>query len=459
MNLPEIKAPPHSDEAEQSVIGGLLLANDAWDRIADRITGADFYRDDHRRIMQHIVRLIEAGKPADVITVFEALNSSNIANECGGLAYLGEIANATPSAANIARYAEIVREYAMLRQLQAAAVAMQADCGNPAGRTAAEIAATAEAAMLHALDKSGGDPRTLQDVFREVIEYADDRCQRGGGLAGLATGCADFDRVTGGLEEGQLVIIAARPSVGKTAFACNVVDSIVRHGASVLFHTLEMGARDIGMRLLALRSCVPVHAMRAGTREDEHWQAMAEEQGRAQEQCLFIDDKPAITCGYVRAKARRIKRQHGLDLIVIDYLQLMRGTGDTRAQEIGSISRGLKELAKELRVPIIALAQLNRAVESRTDKRPLTSDLRDSGEVEQDADIVAMLHREEIHNAAPEWRGIAELIVRKNRNGPLAEIPLAYLHELMTFKPLEGQSPRNGYTAPAPRSRRGGFEE
>jgi replicative DNA helicase len=454
MNLPEIKLPPHSIEAEQSLIGGLLIYNNAWDRIADVVRDTDFYRDDHRRIFRHIGKLIQMGRPADVVTVYESIEQSNEVDQTGGLAYLGDIANATPSAANIERYAEIVRERATLRQLQAAATALYADCAGPAGCSPCTIAFAAEVAILTALDRTVGDPRNLQDVFGEVIAYADDRCTRGADLAGIATGFPELDKATGGLEPGQLVIIAARPSVGKTAFACNVVDNVVQRGASVLFHTLEMGARDIGLRLLALRSGVPVHQMRAGTAEDAQWRAIAEAQGRAEGQRLFIDDKPAISCGYVRSKARRIKRQHGLDLIVIDYLQLMRGAGDNRTQEIGSISRDLKALAKDLAVPIIALAQLNRNVETRTDKRPLSSDLRDSGEVEQDGDIVAMLHREEIYNPAPEWRGIAELIVRKNRNGPLAEIALAYLHELMTFKPLQGRSPRNSYRAPQP-ARRG----
>lgn len=442
MNTLEPLPPPHSIEAEQSIIGGLLLDRNAFDKIADVLTDEDFFRDDHRRIFRHIAKQFGAGKPVDVITVAESIDDTNEAEQTGGLAYLGDLAANTPGAANILRYAEIVREKSILRKIQEAACSMHASCASPNGRTAVQIASDGESAIQTAIDRSGGDPVALVDVFGEAIAYVDERCQRKGEFAGLRTGFDDFDQLTGGLEPGQLVIVAARPSVGKTIFAGNVADAVAQRGQSVLFFTLEMSAREIGARLLSARARVSVHAMRTGTNEKEHWERMTKQLSTAGKQRLFIDDKAAIGVGYVRAKARRIRRQKGLDLIIIDYLGLMKGQGDNRTQEIGSISRGLKALAKELGVPIMALAQLNRGVESRTDKRPMMSDLRDSGEVEQDADIVAMLHRESLYSQASEWIGVAELLVRKNRNGPLGDFALRYLPEEMTFATYTGLSPR-----------------
>lgn len=433
---------PHSVEAEQSIIGGLLLDKNAFDKIADVLTDADFYRADHRRIFRHVAKLFSAGKPIDAITVAESIDEANESEQTGGLSYLGDLAANTPGAANIRHYAEIVREKSMLRQLQETALTMHTACANPSGRTAEQIATEAEVSMQTTVDRSGSEPKALADVLGEAIAYVDERCQREGEFAGLITGFVDFDRLTGGLEPGQLIIVAARPSVGKTIFGLNVADSIAQRGNAALFFTLEMSTREIGSRLLSARANVSVHAMRTGTNDQEHWRRMSNQVAIADKQRLFVDDKAAIGVSYVRAKARRIKRQHGLDLIVIDYLGLMTGQGDTRTQEIGSISRGLKALAKELGVPIMALAQLNRGVESRSDKRPMMSDLRDSGEIEQDADIVAMLHRESLYNQAPEWDGVAELLIRKNRNGPLGDITLHYVPEEMAFANHCGSSPR-----------------
>ncbi|RTL48876.1 MAG: replicative DNA helicase [Rhodocyclaceae bacterium] len=457
MNAPtDLRLPPHSIEAEQSVLGGLLLDNRAWDRIADLVSQADFYRDDHRRIFRHIAMLCDTGKAADVVTVAESMERSNETELAGGLTYLGEIANNTPSAANIRRYAEIVRERAALRKLIGVADSLAASCFTPGGRTAQELAGKAEAEMLAALDSAAGEPSSLAEAFAEAMAYVDNRWETGG----LVTGFRDFDGITGGLEPGQLVIIAARPSVGKTIIGCNVADHVARAGGAVLLLTLEMTRREIGMRILAARSGVSVHAMRAGTKEDGDWDRMSDQYSAASQQRLWIDDTPAATVSHVRAKARRLKRKLGqLDLIVIDYLQLMRGTGDTRTQEIGSISRGLKALAKELMVPVIALAQLNRNVEGRTDKRPMMSDLRDSGELEQDADIVAMLHRESIYSDAPEWADIAELLVRKNRNGPTGDLFMTYRPAQMRFADHCGANPRRLLAEKRPQKPKiGGFD-
>lgn len=441
MNAPDIqlRLPPHSTEAEQAVLGGLLLEPRAWDRIADVVAEADFYRDDHRRIFRHIAVLANAGRDFDVVTLYAAIEKSNEVDQVGGLSYLGEIANATPSAANIRRYADIVRERAQMRRLVAIADELASACMSPGVKKPAQLVEEAERRMAAELDEATDEPSMLYDVFRDTLTYIDSR----GETSGLKTGFAEFDKLTGGLEPGQMIVVAARPSVGKTLFGCNVADNVATQGNAAGFFTLEMTRREIGMRIMAARSSVSVYAMRAGTKDDSAWTRMNDAVPKAEAQRLWIDDKPGIGVAYVRARARRMKRKHGLSLLVIDYLGLMQGKGDTRAQEIGSVSRGLKELAKELQVPIIVLAQLNRGVEGRTDKRPIMSDLRDSGEIEQDADIVAFLHREELYSEAAEWKGFAELIVRKNRNGPLGDIALAYDGAHMTFSPWAGDSPRN----------------
>ena len=397
----EFALPPHAIDAEQSVLGGLLVNARAWDRVAEVLTDTDFYTDAHRRIWRHIAMAAGSGQAFDVITIAEGIDGAGESAATGGLAYLGELANNTPSAANILSYAEIVRERATMRRLQAAAADLHAACSNPAGRKPEELAAIAEAAMLAAVDRSAGELGSLSDAFVEAMYYVDSRGESGG----LTTGYRDFDGITGGLEPGQLVIVAARPSVGKTVFGCNVADHVARSGGSVLFLTLEMTRREIGMRIMAARSNVSVHAMRSGTKDADVWQRMNAQVPAAKDQRLMIDDTPAVSVAHVRTKARRLSRKPGLSLVIIDYLQLMRGEGDNRTQEMGSISRGLKALAKELQVPIIALAQLNRGVEGRADKRPMLSDLRDSGEIEQDADIVVMLHREALYSDSPAWVG------------------------------------------------------
>lgn len=432
--------PPHSVEAEQSVIGAILLDSNALDRIEGLIAEADFYRQDHRLIFAAARTLANAGKPVDVITVAEVLEGAGSLSRVGGLASIGEIAQNTPSAANIKRYAEIVREHAKCRNLLALAINIQASC-MARGADVTRIIEQADAAMVQLIDAGTDEPTMLYDGMFDAIQDIDDR-STGRRPSGLLTGIAELDAITGGLEPGQLIIVAARPSVGKTAIALNMVDSVVTQGKSVAFFSLEMTRREIIQRLIALRTGVPVSAMRAGKLEPEQWDLISASQGKANGQRLHLIDRSSIGVAYVRAAARKIKRQHGLDLVVVDYLGLMRGEGQNRTQEIGSLSRGLKGLAKELGAPIIALAQLNRATESRQDKRPMLSDLRDSGEIEQDADIVAMLHREEQHNPAPEWRGLADVMVRKNRNGPLGEMLLTLDGPTMKFSRYTGSNPR-----------------
>jgi len=441
MNEPELILPPHSISSEQSVLGAILLEGDkALDRIEGVITEADFYRHEHRLIFAAQRKLSNASGTIDVITVAEALDGAGSLQKVGGLPYLGEITQNTPSAANIKRYAEIVKERSLQRQLLALAGQITASCTAP-GANVDEIVSQADAAMVQLLSTSTDEPMLLYDAMADTIADIDERAA-GNKRSGLQTGVVGFDALTGGLEPGQLVIVAARPSVGKTAFALNIADEVSRRGHTVAVFSLEMTKRELTQRLIALRTGVSVDEQRSGRLTAEQWGKVSACQGSADGQRLFLIDRQAIGVAYVRAVARKIKRKQGIGLIVVDYIGLMRGEGQNRTQEIGSLSRGLKALAKELQVPVVALAQLNRGVEGRTDKRPLLSDLRDSGEVEQDADIVAMLHREELYSSDPAWHGLAELLIRKNRNGAPGEPLLAFDGPTIRFTEYTGTNPR-----------------
>lgn len=439
MSKDSVILPPHSTEAEQFLLGALMLDPRLWDKISGKLSDSDLYRDDHRRIFRHIARLAERGLETDILSVFDGIERDKEVEQTGGLAYLGDLANATPGGAGIVHHAEIIVEKAKLRRLVKLGEELAERSMYPGTATSGELISDVERMLAIEEDSTISDPVSLQTAMAEAMEYVYSRNEKGG----LLTLIEGFDKLTGGLEPGQLVIIAARPSVGKTALAYQIADGITKLCGTVLFHTLEMTKRDIGMRALSSWSFVPAHRMRSGTADSDEWSKMSSALGNAEGIQLFIDDTPAITVGQVRAKARRLKRTHGLSAIVIDYLGLMTGTGDNRTQELGSISRGLKALAKELRVPIIALAQLNRGVEARTDKRPLMSDLRDSGEIEQDADIIGMLHRQELYDDGVQWQGFAELLVRKNRNGPLGTVELRFDGKMMSFSPWYGVSPRS----------------
>lgn len=456
-NAPDLhNLPPHSLEAEQGLLGAILADGP---RVLDRIEGLagpeDFYRADHRAIFSAAKALHDSGRPVDLLTVADALDARGESERTGGIAYLGDLGNGGFVASNARAYAKTIRERATLRGLQQTAADIMSACALPAGRSPADIAAEAEARMQALVDHTDTEPSRLQDVFCDVLADVQRRMELGGRLAGLSTGFGGLDGVTGGLEPGQLVIVAARPSVGKTVLGCNIAASVAASGVPLAFFTLEMTRREIAARILAARSGVTVAAMRAGTSERDDWDRMSASVGASMAWPMFIDDTPAVTVAYVRAKARRIQRTHGLGLVVVDYLGLMRGIGDSRTQEVGSISRGLKALAKELKVPVIALAQLNRASEGRPDKKPTLADLRDSGEIEQDADIVAMLHRESMHREAPEWEGLAQLLIRKNRNGPTGECLLALDGPRMRFTDYHGPAPTS---SDRPKPTRRGFD-
>ncbi|HZM33879.1 MAG TPA: replicative DNA helicase [Burkholderiales bacterium] len=424
-------APPQSVEAEQSLLGALLLDNQAFDRVADLVAGEDFYRDDHRRIWRHIAKLIEAGRPADVVTVAESIEASEDKDRAGGPAYLAALAQNTPSALNIRRYAELVRDKAILRNLFANAQEIMNAC-MAGGQEPREIAQQAETMILSVRDSEYPNEVDLPALLMKAVDRVDE-ARRNGAPRGLRTGLRDLDSKLGGMAPG-LYVLAARPSVGKTALALNIAEQVAAR-QPVAFFSLEMDREELGHRLLANAGGIPLDAIRSGALDECGVNLLAEVAVQIGQRRLLIDDRAGIGVGYIRACCRRWKRRHGvLALVIVDYLQLMRGTGDTREQEVASISRGLKALAKELHVPVIALCQLNRALEGRTDKRPHLYDLRESGAIEQDADVVLMLYREDLHGEDTPNRGLCQVLVRKHRNGPLGDVTLRYVPELCRFE-------------------------
>lgn len=438
-----LKLPPHSIEAEQSLIGGLLLDNSAWDRIADVVRETDFYRDDHRRIFRHIGKLIQAARPADVVTVYESIEGSNEVDQTGGLAYLGEIANATPSAANIRRYAEIVRERSVLRHLVTVGDEIAGSALNPSGRDVKQLLDDAERKIFEIAEAGNRNQQgfvPIQPLLGEVVEKMEELLAREGDsdITGVPSGFTDMDRMTSGLQPGDMIVVAGRPSMGKTAFALNIAEHVgVEQGQPVAIFSLEMSGPQLAMRFLSSVGRIDQSKLRTGRLTDEEWDRMTVALGKLHEAPIHIDETGAINSTDLRARARRLHRQFGkLGLIVIDYLQLMSSNrdGENRATEISEISRSIKSLAKELQVPIIALSQLSRKVEERNDKRPLMSDLRESGAIEQDADIIIMMYRDEYYNKDTQDKGTAEAIIGKHRNGPVGTVRLTFLGEYTRFE-------------------------
>ena len=443
--LSAIKLPPHSLEAEQSVLGGLMLENSALDRVADVINEADFYRADHRAIWKHIIRLIDENRPADVITVAEALETHNQLDGVGGLAYLTGLAQNTPSAANIRRYAEIVRERAVLRKLAEVGSEISESAYNPAGRRATEILDTAEAKVFEIKEAGARGSQGFQGikpVLIEVVNRIDELYNRDNPseVTGVPTGFADLDSKTSGLQPGDLVIVAGRPSMGKTAFSLNIAENVALDtGLPVAVFSMEMGATQLVMRMLGSVGKLDQHKLRTGRISEDDWPRLTHALGRLDEAPIFIDETGGLTAMDVRARSRRLARQckdGQLGLIVIDYLQLMSGSGqgENRATEISEISRSLKGLAKELHVPVVALSQLNRSLEQRPNKRPVMSDLRESGAIEQDADVIFFIYRDEVYNPDSPDKGSAEIIIGKQRNGPIGTVRLTFLGENTRFE-------------------------
>lgn len=438
-----VKLPPHSVEAEQSLIGGVLLDNQAWERVSDMVLEEDFYRDDHRRIWSHISRLIDHGKPADVVTVSESLNKSGEEEKAGGISYLAEIANATPSAANIARYAEIVHERALLRKMVTVGDEIATNALNPAGRDAKTLLDVAEARVLEIADAGMRHSSGLvlikpfvhqvSERTRELFERADDH-----DVTGISTGLMDLDNMTSGLQNSDMIIIAGRPAMGKTTLALNIAEHVaVIERMPVAIFSMEMPGVQLATRFLASMGRLDQKRLRTGRLSEDDWDRMTDAMQRLYQAPIFIDETPGLTPFDLRGRARRLARTYGrLGLIVIDYLQLMSGSrhADNRTAELSEISRAVKSLAKELDVPIVALSQLNRALEQRPNKRPVMSDLRESGAIEQDADLILFIYRDEVYNPDSQDKGTAEIIIGKHRNGPTGKLRLTFLGENTRFE-------------------------
>ncbi len=443
-DLQSIKLPPHSVEAEQSVLGGLMLDNGAWDRVADLVTPEDFYRQDHGRIYRQIVRLLEHGKPADVVTVAEALENSAELDGVGGLAYVASLVESTPSAANIRRYAEIVRERSVMRQLARVGAEISESAYNPLGREARQLLDEAEAKVFE-IAEAGAKGQSgfigIQTLLTQVVERIDMLYNRDdpSEVTGTPTGYTDLDNMTSGLQPGDLIIVAGRPSMGKTAFSINIAEHVaLEANLPVIVFSMEMGGAQLATRMIGSVGRLDQHKLRTGRLQADDWQNLTYAVGKLNDAQFFIDETPALNPLDLRARARRIYRQcdHKLGLIVVDYLQLMSSAsaGENRATEISEISRSLKALAKELNVPVIALSQLNRGLEQRPNKRPVMSDLRESGAIEQDADLILFIYRDEVYNPDSPDKGTAEIIIGKQRNGPIGTVRLTFLGEYTRFE-------------------------
>jgi len=441
----QLRVPPHSIEAESSVLGGLLLDNGAWDRVGDLLAEGDFYRYEHRLIYGAIGQLINGSRPADVITVFEHLQNLGKAEETGGLAYLNALAQYVPSAGNIRRYAEIVRERAILRKLVAASDEIATNAFNPQGRPVATILDESEQKIFNIGEEGSRMKRGFQAMDTLVVDLLDrvqEMADNPNDITGVPTGFYDLDRMTAGLQPGDMVVLAARPSMGKTAFAINIAEHVaLNEGLPVAVFSMEMGAAQLAVRIVGSIGRIDQGHLRTGKLTDEEWPRLTEAIEKLRNISLHIDETAGLTASELRANARRLARQCGkLGLIVVDYLQLMSGSAgndENRATELGEISRGLKMLAKELGCPVIALSQLNRSVETRPDKRPMMSDLRESGAIEQDADIIMFIYRDEYYTKdACKEPGVAEIIIAKQRNGPTGTVKLAFLRQLTRFENL-----------------------
>jgi len=441
--LVQLRVPPHSIEAEQSVLGGLLLDNQAWERIADIVAESNFYRDDHRRIFRHIGKLMERNRPADMVTVFESIEQSEDKDKTGGLAYLGALAQNTPSAHNIRRYAEIVRERAIQRRLIEVGTGIADTALNPMGKDVGQLLDEAESRVFEIAEAGARGQQGLveiQPILAQVMERIDTLYHRDNpsDITGIATGFNDLDQQTSGLQQGDLIIVAGRPSMGKTAFALNMAEHVaVNDRLPVAVFSMEMAGSQLAMRMLGSIGRLDQMKLRTGRLSDEDWSNLTDAVGKLHDAPIHIDETPALNCLELRARARRMHRQYdGLGLVVVDYLQLMSSTsyGENRATEISEISRSLKALAKELHVPVVALSQLNRGLEQRPNKRPVMSDLRESGAIEQDADVILFIYRDEVYNPESADKGKAEIIIGKQRNGPIGTLNLTFIGKYTRFE-------------------------
>jgi replicative DNA helicase len=446
VQIQSLRLPPHSVEAEQAVLGGLLLSNPSWDRIGDLISDSDFYRADHRVVWRTITRLIEDNKPADVLTVAEALKLTGEIGDVGGMSYLDQLASGTPSAANIRRYAEIVRERAIMRKLAEVGTAIADAAYSPQGREARTLLDEAETRILEIGESGGRSSESfakMSSLLAEVMSRLDELHKNPASVTGKATGFVDLDEMTTGLQDGDLIIIAGRPSMGKSALALNICEHIgLELKLPVLFFSMEMGGSQLAQRLLGSVGKVDAQALRTGRLSPPDWDRLGTALGKLNEAPILIDESPGLNPLELRARARRKWREYGgLGLIVVDYIQLMVATEagtENRATELSEISRGMKSMAKELKCPVIALSQLNRSLEQRPNKRPVMSDLRESGALEQDADMIFFIYRDEVYNEDSPDKGIAEIIIGKQRNGPIGTVKLTFLGKHTRFENYSG---------------------
>lgn len=437
-----LRTPPYSMEAEQAVLGGLMLENNSWDLVADKINEDDFHLFDHRVIFRAIADLAYNNQPFDVVTLADKIKQSdqdNI-NQKNVTAYVATLAKETPTAANIAAYAEIVREKSILRQLASTGTEIAGSAYQTEGLNSNQLLDIAEKKIFQIGDHGARQLsgfKGMKELLNTTVEKINELCERGDAITGLPTGFDDFDKNTSGLQNGDLIIVAGRPSMGKTSFAMNMIeDAIITRQASVAVFSMEMPSHQLTMRMLSSMGRVDAQALRTGSLNEEQWRNISSTVSILSEAKLFIDDSAALSPTEIRARARRLKREHGLSLIVIDYLQLMQITGSTenRTNDVSEISRSLKALAKELDVPVIALSQLNRSLEQRTDKRPVMSDLRESGAIEQDADLITFIYRDEVYNDESPDKGTAEIIVAKQRNGPIFKTRLTFMGQFTRFE-------------------------
>jgi len=442
-----LKVPPHSLEAEQSVLGGLMLDNEAWDKVSELVVANDFYRKDHRTIFRYMHDLVESGNPIDLITLSEALERENELEGVGGFAYIGEMAKNTPSAANISAYATIVRERAVVRDLIGVANEIAEAGFEPEGRDSAQLLDYAESKVFKIAESrtnSTEGPQNIKEVLTATIDKIEELYNNPhDGITGVSSGYDDLDKMTAGLQPSDLIIVAARPSMGKTTFAMNIAEhAAMNEDKPVIIFSLEMPAESIMMRMLASLGRVDQTKVRTGQLEDDDWARVSSTMGLLLDQGkMYIDDSSGLTPTEVRSRSRRIAREHGgVSLIMIDYLQLMQvpGLSENRTLEIAEISRSLKSLAKELKCPVVALSQLNRTLEQRADKRPINSDLRESGAIEQDADLIMFIYRDEVYNDDSQDKGTAEIILGKQRNGPIGKLRLTFQGQFSRFDNYAG---------------------
>ncbi len=437
-----LKVPPHSIEAEQSVLGGLMLDNQTWDVVADTLIDQDFYRHDHQLLFRAMQKLMQSSQPLDVITLSESLAEVNNLEAVGGLGYLGDLVRNTPSASNIGAYAEIVRERSVLRQLIGVAREISDNAFDTGGRSSSEVLDDSERRVFEIAESRPNSvgPGPINPILTRAIERIDELYHSDSAITGLSSGFTDLDKMTAGLQPSDLIIVAGRPSMGKTTFAMNVVEHAVISGDKpVVVFSMEMPGESLIMRMLSSLGRIDQTKIRTGQLDDDDWPRLTSAVSLLKDKPLFIDDSPSMSPNEVRSRARRIAREHGqLGLIMVDYLQLMqvKEKSENRVGEISEISRSLKALAKELNVPVMALSQLNRSLEQRPNKRPVMSDLRESGSIEQDADVIAFIYRDEVYNDDSPDKGVAEIIISKQRNGPIGIRKLAFIGKFTKFEDL-----------------------